>query len=205
MPIHQVHGTSVDLPYDYVLAPTEEIADQLIATMQVEGIQTPNYDQYGGADISIAVDGAGTNYVMFCAKKLSTGVFGAYIIDITHNNSEVPYSPFCTGRGEVNNAGRWIAWRDKDYFWGTIQGFVPHPAPVDYGPQIAALQKSIDDLWGHITTQSARIDHVVDSVTALTARVAALEAQPTGGSGLTDRERESLNWLVGWLAPLLDA
>lgn len=103
-------------------------------------IITPGNDQYNGADISIATDATGNEYVGFTAKELSTGVFGFVIWDLTRNR-KVSYTPFCNARGEVNNGGKWIAWNNKDFHRGMISGFVPHTA-VNNSAAVEALQRA---------------------------------------------------------------
>ncbi len=91
------------------------------------------FDLYGGATITRAVDGNGAEYIGCCARKLSNNVFGFYIF---RNNIELPYVPFQTGRGTLNNDGHWIAWTDKTYATGAIPGFVPITAAQGpAGPQ----------------------------------------------------------------------
>lgn len=102
-------------------------------------ILTPNNDQYNGADISLGTDSTGNEYVAFTAKELSTGVFGFVIWDLTRWR-KVSYAPFCNGRGEINNGGKWIAWNNKDFYKGLIAGFVPHP---DLAGEIAVLRAQL--------------------------------------------------------------
>lgn len=136
--IHLDRGTRIRLATEYIVADTPEQAEEIHQSI-LQGITTPNYDQYGGATVTVAVDGASVEYIAFCAKQLSDGVFGFYIINLA-TLKPVPYSPFCTGRGTINNAGRWVAWRDKDYFRGLIPGFTPYP---DASARIAALEARI--------------------------------------------------------------
>lgn len=136
--IHLDRGTRIRLATEYIVADTPEEAESIHQSI-LQGITTPNYDQYGGATISGAIDGASVEYIAFCAKQLSSGVFGFYIINLS-TLQPVPYSPFCTGRGTINNAGRWYAWKDKDYFKGLIPGFTPYP---DASARITALEARI--------------------------------------------------------------
>jgi hypothetical protein len=93
----------------------------------------PGFDLYGGATISRAVDGAGHVYIACCAKKRANSLFGFYLF---RDGIEVPYSPFCTGRGSINNAGVWVAWSGDQYFEGQIPGFTPYAASAGpAGPQ----------------------------------------------------------------------
>src|SRR5215207_587768 len=62
----------------------------------------PAFALYGGATISRIPDGAGRVWRAFCARKLSDNVFG---FRLTVDGQEVPYSPFCTGRGSINGSG----------------------------------------------------------------------------------------------------
>lgn len=102
-------------------------------------IMTPGNDQYGGADISLATDGQGNEYVAFTARELSSGAFGFVIWDLTRNR-KVPYAPFCNARGEINNSGKWIAWNNKDFYKGQIPGYAPYP---NLAAEIAALRAQI--------------------------------------------------------------
>lgn len=92
------------------------------------------FDFYGGATVSRTFDSAGAEYIACCARKKATGIFGFYIF---RNGIEVPYAPFCTGRGSINGGGWWIAAKDSEFFTGQIPGFVGWPAagPGPVGPQ----------------------------------------------------------------------
>lgn len=136
--IHLDRGTRIRLATEYIVADTPEQAEEIHQQI-MQGITTPNYDQYGGATISGAIDGEGIEYIAFCAKQISSGVFGFYIINLA-TLQPVNYGTFCTGRGTINNAGRWYAWRDKDYFKGLIPGFTPYP---DQSARSAALEARI--------------------------------------------------------------
>lgn len=136
--IHLDRGTRVRLAADYIVADTPDEAESIHQSI-IQGITTPNYDQYGGATVSLATDGAQTEYIAFCAKQLSSSVFGFYIINLA-TLQPVPYSPFCTGRGSISNAGKWVAWKDKDYFKGLIPGFVGYP---DQSARITALEARV--------------------------------------------------------------
>ena len=85
------------------------------------------FEFYGGATVTTIIDGSGAEWIACCARKLSTGVFGFYLF---RNGAEVPYQPFCTGRGSINGGGRWIAAKDKEFFTGPIPGWVPYPPPA---------------------------------------------------------------------------
>lgn len=145
--------------------PKVKLPTHLFAFDFAPSIMTPGNDQYNGADISLATDANGNEYVGFTARELSTGAFGFVIWDLTRGK-KVPYTPFCNARGEVNNGGRWVAWHNKDFYKGEIAGFVQHPN--------------------------------------LVARIAALEARPAGGGGLTEEQTANLEW-VGELRRLLSA
>ena len=80
---------------------------------------------YGGATVTTIIDGSGAEWIACCARKLSNDTFGFYLF---RNRAEVPYQPFCTGRGSINGGGKWIAWTDEDFYEGQIPGFVPYPA-----------------------------------------------------------------------------
>lgn len=121
-------GTKVKLPTD------------LFSFDPDPSIMTPGNDQYGGADISLATDGQGNEYVAFTARELSTGAFGFVIWDLTRNR-KVPYAPFCNSRGEINNGGKWIAWHNKDFYRGSIATFAPHP---NLAAEIAALRRELE-------------------------------------------------------------
>ncbi len=99
-------------------------------------MQFSGFELYGGATISRAVDGAGQVYIACCARRLSDQKFGFWIFK---NGQPLALTPFCTGRGSVNNSGVWVAWTDKDYYEGQIPGFVGYPAatgiPGPQGPQ----------------------------------------------------------------------
>lgn len=172
-------GQRVRISTDYIVADTPEQASLVLENMRVMGITTPNYEQYGGATITLAIDGAGTEYVAFCARKQSTDTFGFYIIHIA-SGSEVPYSPFCTGRGTISNSGRWIAWTNKDFYKGMISGWVHYPAAVDYSAQINDLRAKVDDLDRRFKL--------------LAADLAALKAGGANG-GLTVEDQAALAWL----------
>lgn len=92
--------------------------------------QINGFDLYGGATITRAVDGAGQVYIACCAKRLSDQKFGFWIFK---NGQPLNITPFCEGRGSINNAGIWIAWDEEDYREGQIPGFVPYP-PAGQGP-----------------------------------------------------------------------
>lgn len=98
--------------------------------------QISGFKLYGGATVTTIVDGSGAEWIACCATKNATGKFGFYLF---RNRVEVPYSPFCTGRGSINGGGKWIAWTDLDFFMGEIPGFVPYPSnqgiPGPQGPQ----------------------------------------------------------------------
>ncbi len=186
-PITLSRGTRTRIAQEYIVADTPELAE-IIHQSILQGLTTPGYDQYGGATITLASDGAGTKYVAFCAKRLSDSIFGFYIINLATMQA-LPYSPFCTGRGSISNAGFWIAWKDKDFWWGVIPGFQGY---LDYGALINAL--------------TARVAALESQNAELASRVTALEQRPTGTGGeLTDRERKALDLLLGWFAPLLPA
>ncbi len=93
-------------------------------------MQITGFDLYGGATITRAVDGAGQVYIACCAKRLADSKFGFWIFK---NGQPLALTPFCSGRGSINNAGVWIAWNNEDYFDGQIPGFVPYP-PAGQGP-----------------------------------------------------------------------
>lgn len=86
-------------------------------------MQISGFKLYGGATVTTIIDGSGAEWIACCATKLATGKFGFYLF---RNRVEVPYEPFCTGRGSINGGGKWIAWTDLDFFMGPIPGFVPY-------------------------------------------------------------------------------
>lgn len=181
--IHLDRGTRIKLATEYIVADTPEEAEQIHDQIR-QGIMTPNYDQYGGATVTLATDGAQTEYIAFCAKQLSNGVFGFYIINLVTMQS-LPYSPFCTGRGSISNAGKWVAWRDKDYFKGLIPGFVGYP---DQNARIAALE-----------ARPLPIDYSA-RIAQLEQRVTDLESRPSGGGAeLSAQDRAALDRLRAWL------
>lgn len=100
-------------------------------------MQISGFKLYGGATVTTITDGSGAEWIACCARKLSNDTFGFYLF---RNRVEVPYQPFCTGRGSINGGGKWIAWTNEDFFTGQIPGFVPFPAagqgtPGPVGPQ----------------------------------------------------------------------
>ena len=91
------------------------------------------FDLYGGATVTTITDGSGAEWVACCGRKKANTVFGFYLF---RNGVEVPYTPFCTGRGSINGGGRWIAWEGAEFHSGPIPGFIPYPAPIGPpGPQ----------------------------------------------------------------------
>jgi hypothetical protein len=97
--LHIDRGTRIRLAHEYIVADTPDEAEAIHQSI-VQGVTTPNYDQYGGATVTVAIDGKGFEYIAFCAKQISSGVFGFYIINLA-TLQPVPYSPFCTGRGTM--------------------------------------------------------------------------------------------------------
>ena len=87
----------------------------------------PNFDAYGGATITRVVDGAQAEWIGMCGKM--DGRFGFYV---WRNSVNIPLTPFCTGRGSIEENGHWIAWDGSVYHTGALPGFVPLPkgAPV---------------------------------------------------------------------------
>lgn len=208
--IHLDRGTRIRLAHEYIVADTAEQAENLHAQIRA-GIIAPGFDQYGGATVTLASDGAAIKFVAFCAKRFSDNVFGFYIIDLA-TMQPVPYSPFCTGRGSISNAGFWIAWKDEDFWWGVIPGFTGY---LDYGALIRQLTERVAAL-------EARPLPIDDSarIAALEARIAALEARapvpgpqgpqgvpgpqgPAGADGsggaLSTRYTQALERLCAWL------
>lgn len=145
----------------------------------------PNFALYGGATITRSIDGAGNVYVCCCAKKNSTGVFGFYIF---RNGIEVPYTPFCTGRGSANNSGWWIAWQDSNYFEGQIPGFVPYP-PAGQGPA------------GPQGPQGATGPQGPAGPTG--PQGPAGPSGSGGGGELAADDRKALDWIKRWLGSLV--
>lgn len=92
--------------------------------------QITGFKLYGGATVTTIIDGSGAEWIACCATKNATSKFGFYLF---RNRQEVPYAPFCTGRGSINGGGKWIAWTDLDFYTGEIPGFVPYP-PAGQGP-----------------------------------------------------------------------
>lgn len=93
-------------------------------------MQIPGFEGYGGATITRAYDATGAEYVGLCGKRLRDGLFGFYIF---RNGVEVPYTPFCTGRGSISPGGHWVAWQGKEFHKGPIPGFVPHATRGEKG------------------------------------------------------------------------
>lgn len=151
-------GKKLRLAVDYVVADTYIEAEERYDAI-VRGITTPQLDQYGGATVTLATDGANTEYIAFCARFLPTGVFGFYIINL-RTMQQVPYTPFCTGRGSISNAGKWVAWTNKDYYKGFISGFAPYPAPRDFSPEIATLQQLVNTQANTIATLQQQIAQI---------------------------------------------
>lgn len=142
-------GKRIRLAQDYIIGDTE----QIVQTIEAQ-ITTPNLEQYGGATVTLATDGAGTEYIAFCARYLPTGAFGFYIINL-RTMQNIPYQPFCTGRGSISNTGKWVAWTNKDYYRGYIAGFVGYPAARNYDAEIAAMYQritAIETALGNIAT-----------------------------------------------------
>lgn len=109
-------------------------------------MQISGFKLYGGATVTTIIDGGGGEWIACCATKLSTGKFGFYLFC---NRVEVPYSPFCTGRGSINGGGKWIAWTDLDFFTGNIPGFIPYPAATGVpGPQGMQGEQGIQGVPG---------------------------------------------------------
>jgi hypothetical protein len=103
------HGTKLELPH-HLFA----IYDPPLSVGQ--SIIMPGDGQYGGATITEALDALGTLFLGFCGQPLNKAEpFGFQIWNYTLQ-ARVPYAPFCTGRGSVNDHGMWIAWNDKDFF-----------------------------------------------------------------------------------------
>lgn len=108
-------------------------------------IITPGNNQFGGADISLATDAKGTEFVAFTAREIATDIFGFVIWNLSLNK-KVPYQPFCNARGELNEAGQWIAWNNNDFHRGPIPGFAPFPSLVALQAQIDALRTQLGAL-----------------------------------------------------------
>ena len=88
---------------------------------------------YGGADISRVWGADGVMYMACCCRKLSDGVFGFRIFK--NGVEEIPYEPFCTGRGELGYnlcTGQltWTAWDGSEWHGGEIMGAAAYPAPL---------------------------------------------------------------------------
>lgn len=185
-----VEGQVVDLPvhaFDF---------DEAISY-----IVTPGNDQYSGADISLATDGIGNEFVAFTARKLSSGIFGFYIWDLTRNR-EVPYEPFCTERGEINNGGKWVAWKGRDFFRGPIPTFAPHP---DLAGLIAQLRARIEQLEARPAGQGVPGPQGPQGVPGPVGPMGPQGPQGVpgpageggGGSGLLEGVRQSLKaWIL---------
>ena len=96
------------------------------------------FELYGGATITRVVDGAGAEWIGCTCRRLSDGRFG---FTLFRNGVEVPYTPFCTGRGSVNADGHYIATDGKEYRTGAMAGFVALPTiaslpPTTTGPTL---------------------------------------------------------------------
>lgn len=133
----------------------------------------PGFDFYGGSTVMRFADAKGTPFMSCCATKHSNGVFGFYIFK-GKELTEVPITPFCTGRGSMNLGGWWVAANGKEFFTGQIPGFVPWP-------NTAALN-------------DPRVDGLVSQFAALNQKINALETaldnidQETGALDPKDRD-----------------
>ena len=136
--------------------------------------QITGFKLYGGATVTTIIDGSGAEWIACCATKVATNKFGFYLF---RNRVEVPYEPFCTGRGSINGGGKWIAWTDLDFFMGPIPGFVPYP-PAGQGPAGPAGPQGPQGVAGPVGPQGPAGD---------------------GGGGLSARYTQALERLCAWL------
>jgi hypothetical protein len=103
----------------------------------------PNFDAYGGATITRVIDGAQAEWIGMCGKM--DGRFGFYV---WRNSVNIPLTPFCTGRGSIEENGHWIAWDGSVYHTGALPGFVParradDPVPIPAGGALTQLYTGV--------------------------------------------------------------
>jgi hypothetical protein len=190
---NQLHSLGVQrhVADDFIPADTQDEAEAIHAQLT-----TPGLDQYGGATITLATDGANVDYVGFCAKRISTGTFGFYMIELK-NHTVLSYAPFCTGRGSITPSGRWIAWLGVEYVIGSVPGFVPLPIGVP-GP---AGPKGATGATGAPGPQGAPGPAGPAGPKGATGATGPAGPPGSGGAGvgLDVGEREALDILKVWL------
>jgi hypothetical protein len=139
------------------------------------------YKLYGGATITRAVDGAGAEYIACCANRLADNKFGFYIFK---GGQPLQLTPFCSGRGSINNAGVWVAWEDEQFFEGQIPSFAPYVA--------SAIDPRVDALISQIGALSQQI-------TAIETALGNLGAE----GGMSEVDAELIRRIRAFLLPLL--
>lgn len=162
----------------------------------------PNYTLYGGATITGVWDAAGREVEAFCARYLPTDKFGLYV---AVDNTVVVHAPV-TGRGSVNlsmfdGVIRWKGWTGSLKFGGVVPGVAHYDwdawvsahggggsgSGVD--PRVDKLVGDVSDLWGHISTQSARTDNLTETLRLTSEKIGGHvtnhigEKGPTGDKG----------------------
>ena len=113
-------------------------------------------------------------YIACCAKRLSDSKFGFWIFK---NGQPLSLTPFCGGRGSINNAGVWVAWDNEDYREGLIPGFVSYP-PAGQGPAGPVGPQGLQGVPGPVGPQGPAGD---------------------GGGALAPSDRSALDRLKIWL------